>query len=183
MDHLIEEIIKPETDLEKRICNDPEFRIGMLEGKPRKGHPEGQIIFHVQEVLKNIEAYSSDNESLRLIAIIHDTFKYKVDRTKPRVGENHHGMIARRFAEKYDLPIDILDVIELHDEAYNIWKVFNVKHKTHLADERAKKLLSRLGNSLRLFAKFYRCDNKTGNKSSSDYDWFMEHYYKRKIDS
>jgi hypothetical protein len=38
---------------------------------------------------------------LRIIAIIHDTFKYKVDRSKPKEGENHHGMLARRFAEKF----------------------------------------------------------------------------------
>jgi hypothetical protein len=31
-------------------------------------------------------------------------------------GENHHAMIARRFAERYVDDPKLLDVIELHDE-------------------------------------------------------------------
>ena len=58
---------------------------------------------------------------MRLIALTHDSFKHLVDRSKPRVGENHHGMIARRFTERYSDDHEVLEIIELHDEAFNAW--------------------------------------------------------------
>src|ERR1035437_5746130 len=112
----IEKIIKPETDLEKKIIRDPEFIEGANWGKARKGHPEGKVIFHIGYVLANIDKISADDtrRKLRLIAIVHDTFKYKVDITKLRVGENHHGTIAKHFAEKYITDDEMLKIIELH---------------------------------------------------------------------
>jgi hypothetical protein len=44
---------------------------------------------------------SNDRVRLRLVALTHDTFKHLVNPERPRVGENHHSLIARRFAERY----------------------------------------------------------------------------------
>ena len=78
---MIEEIIKPETDLEKQLTSDPELIAGLEWGKPRNGHPEGLVIYHVEELLKNIDTFFPEQrEELRLIAIIPDAFKSKVDR-------------------------------------------------------------------------------------------------------
>ena len=93
-----------ENDLEKRIAADPEWLEGVAWGKPRPGHPEGTAKAHIATVLDNIERFYGDNaarEKLRLIALVHDTFKYQVDTDRARTGENHHAMRARRFAEKY----------------------------------------------------------------------------------
>lgn len=172
---LIQEIIKPENDQEKAIVADPDFIVGTAYGRPRRGHPEGEVIYHIKEVLANVDKYSNEynRKQLRLIAIIHDTFKYKVDRTKPKIGENHHAMIARRFAEKYHLFPDILEVIELHDEAYNSWQM-GAKKSWYHAEERATKLLDRLNGNIPLYITFYMCDNLTGDKERDNYDWFME---------
>lgn len=170
----IAEIIGPETDLEQRIISDPKFIEGALWGKPRGGHPEGQVIYHIQDVLQNVGR--SDpfiREKLRLITILHDTFKYKVDKTKPKTGENHHGMIARRFAEQYITDTDILEVIELHDEAYNSWQKGHRDNKWDVAEKRANTLLQRLGNTLPLYIAFYSCDNTTGDKSNESFEWFL----------
>jgi hypothetical protein len=35
----IKDLLKPESELEKRIVSDPEFIEGAAYGKPRKGHP------------------------------------------------------------------------------------------------------------------------------------------------
>ena len=104
----IKELLKPETELEKRIVSDSEFIEGANYGKPRSGHPEGQVVYHIREVLDNVEKFSGahNREDLRIIALIHDTFKYRVDHTKPKGGMNHHAMIARKFAEKFiQIPI------------------------------------------------------------------------------
>ncbi len=173
---MINELIKQETDLEKRITSDSKFITGANWGKARNGHPEGKVIFHISEVLKNVDKYSnkSNREKLRLIAIIHDTFKNLVDTTKSKTGENHHAMIARRFAEKYISDNEILDIIELHDEAYNSYSMGNRRGNWEGAKRRAKSLKNRLGNSLDLYLTFYKCDNETGDKETKDYDWFCE---------
>jgi hypothetical protein len=173
---MIKEIIKPETELENKIIIDKDFINGAIWGKPRNGHPEGQVIYHIGSVLKNIDKYSSieDREALRLIAIIHDTFKYKVDDTKSKSGENHHAMIARRFAEKYITDNEILEIIELHDEAYNSWCKGNRDNKWDKAEIRANNLIQRLGKSINLYLKFYQCDNETGDKENDNFIWFSD---------
>jgi NOL1/NOP2/fmu family ribosome biogenesis protein len=165
----IREIIKPETELEKRIVSDPDFVIGAGYGKPRPGHPEGQVVYHIREVLDNVEKFSTseNREELRLIALIHDTFKNKVDHTQPKVGMNHHAMIARKFAEKFiQIPEYVLDVIELHDEAYNAWQQGGRKGDWYKAEKRAAALLGKLQTDTRidLYMAFYKCDNQTGDK-------------------
>lgn len=171
----IREIVKPESELEKRIISDPEFIEGAGYGKPRPGHPEGQVIYHIREVLANVEKHPEMRTNLRLIALIHDTFKNKVDQTKPKSGENHHAMIARRFAEKFiQIPSDVFDVIELHDEAYNAWQQGGRKNNWYKAEERATVLLKRLGTQdrINLYMAFYKCDNETGDKEQDNYEWF-----------
>lgn len=172
--NMIEATIKPETALERQILADEELRDGLIWGKPRRGHPEGHIVTHVGEVLANVDKYfpAQNREALRLIAIIHDSFKYKVDRNKHATGENHHGMIARRFAEKYIKNENILDVIELHDEAYNSFCVGERSGNWEKAKNRAYTLKKRLGEILPLYMEFYFCDNNTGDKSQENYLWF-----------
>jgi hypothetical protein len=50
---------------------------------------------HIEEVLANVDLVAldeSDRQRLRFVALVHDTFKHRVDRDQPRVGENHHAM-------------------------------------------------------------------------------------------
>lgn len=168
-----EDIIRPETDLETRIISDPNFIGGMMYGKPRKGHPEGFVISHIGHVLDNVDKYCTNNsrEALRLIAIIHDSMKYRVDRSRARVGENHHSMIARRFAEKYITDDAILDIIELHDDAFKFWCIGDGGNWDE-AEDNCVHLIERLGDNIWLYLDFYRCDNETGDKKSDDYLWF-----------
>jgi hypothetical protein len=103
---------KNESDLEKAICDDPEWQEGASWGEVRPGHPEGAVIEHIAAVLANLEKQSLDRQGrakLRLVALLHDTFKFQVDRTRPRVGMNHHAILARRFAERYVTDEDVLE--------------------------------------------------------------------------
>ena len=96
--------IEAHSDLEVCIMEDSNWQEGLFFGKPRHGHPEGKIIKHIYEVLENVESLrprisTQDYRDLRLITLLHDTFKHKVDESKPRIAENHHAHIARKFAE------------------------------------------------------------------------------------
>ena len=183
MSDLVKDIIKPENGIETAIVGNADFIQGALYGKPRRGHPEGQVIYHIKEVLENIDKFygedDEDYEDLRIIAILHDTFKHKVDQTKPKAGENHHGMIARRFAENFPIHENVLQVIEHHDDAYNAWQKGGRHGDWYAAKKKATNLINALliEGCLDLYVKFYRCDNATGDKSQENYDWFTELIY------
>lgn len=178
MKELVENIISPINGLETAIVSNAEFIVGASYGKPRRGHPEGKVIYHIQEVLENIQKWyggDKDYENLRIIAILHDTFKHSVDQTKPKVGENHHGRIARNFAKKFTIKPNVLSIIETHDDAYNAWSVGARRGDWYKAESRANNLIRFLmiEGCLDLYVKFYRCDNATGDKSQENYDWFV----------
>jgi HD domain len=167
--------ITPANDTERRILADPDWQSGVAWGDPRPGHPEGRVGVHVEQVLANVERVAvdeSDRERLRFVALIHDTFKHQVDRNRPREGENHHAMIARRFAERYTSDAELLDVIELHDEAFNAWVKGDRGGNWDAAEARARRLRERLGASTGFYLRFYRADNETGSKDQTPLHWF-----------
>jgi hypothetical protein len=164
-----------ENELEQRIADDPSWREGVEWGRPRHGHPEGTIKAHVAAVLENVDSFYGDSplrDKLRLIALIHDTFKSQVDTDRPRTGENHHAVRARRFAERFVDDHAVLDVIELHDEAFNAWQLGNRDGKWEKARARVERLIERLGDSVTLYLAFYHCDNTTQGKEPDCLEWF-----------
>lgn len=164
-----------ETDLERAITAHPRWQSGIEWGRPRHGHPEGSVKLHVVAVLSNIDRMFGDDRlraDLRLIALLHDSFKAEVDYGVSRTGENHHGVRARRFAESYIADENVLAVVELHDEAFNAWQCGNRDGRWEVADARARALLARIGPARDLYLKFYRCDNETEGKDPACFEWF-----------
>lgn len=167
------ELIMPETALEEILLQTPEFNQGLLWGRPRYGHPEGQVIFHIAEVLDNIELLTIgalEREVLRLVAIVHDTLKFKEEELRLMNDDylQHHGILARRFMERYTDNEQVLKLIELHDEAYYIWKIKDEQRRQPLLEQ----LINRLGDDLQLFYAFFKCDTQTGNKTQEPISWF-----------
>ena len=161
-----------ETELERRIRDDERWRRGALWGVPRPGHPEGQIINHVRHVLANVDRYAPDDDGgvmraqLRLITLLHDICKCDAKWRGP-----HHGALARRLAEDFIEDPDVLDVIELHDEAYACWRLLD-RGRVKAAHQRADALLERVDHCLELYLTFYRCDTLTEGKHRSPLEWF-----------
>jgi hypothetical protein len=161
-----------ESDVERRIMADARWRRGALWGVPRPGHPEGQVINHVRDVLANVDRFAPDDDGgvrraqLRLIALLHDICKCDA-----RLGGPHHGKLARRVAEDHVDDPDVLDVIELHDEAYACWRLLD-RGRVLAAHARADALLDRIGHCLELYLAFYRCDTLTEGKHRGPLEWF-----------
>ena len=176
------EMILPETKLEQKLLEFPEFLEGLFWGTPRYGHPEGAVLYHVRDVLDNIEKITLsalDRERLRLVAIVHDTFKYVEDRSAQRDWSQHHSILARRFFEQISDDKVVLNLLELHDEAYYAWRF----HKAGCFGEcerRLEKIMNHLGNDLQLFYTFFKCDTSTGDKDPAPMFWF-ENLFKEKI--
>ena len=168
--------VRPENELERRVCADPAWIAGSLWGAPRSGHPEGTVALHVEDVLANVDRIAPkpdpDRDRLRFIAIVHDSFKGEVDRTRPKTGENQHGRIARRFAEGHTGDLSVLEVIELHDDAYIAWRHGTRTGAWPEATRQADELLRRLGPNLGLFMRFYQADNEVEGKTGEHREWF-----------
>ena len=178
MKTIVKQIVKPENGIETAIVSDVDFIEGCSYGKSRPGHPEGKIILHIEEVLKNVDEFYGDDpdrSDLRIITLTHDTFKYKVNQKLPKSGANHHGSVAEEFAEKYCHNTKVLAVIKYHDDAYNSWSVGGRRGNWYKAEKRANKLIEELllVDALDLYVKFYKCDNRTGDKEQENYDWFI----------
>ncbi|MFN0034334.1 MAG: hypothetical protein ACKVUS_04655 [Saprospiraceae bacterium] len=171
----LERLLRPETELERRLLSLPEFRHGLLWGEPRFGHPEGKVALHVREVLDNVAAIpnlSVENRSrLRLIALAHDAFKHAESRTRPRDWTKHHGLLARRFMESYTNDAVVLDVIETHDDAYYKWLSQRRRPSPH---SQLDSLLSRVGHCLQIYYLFFKCDTQTGDKTQAPLRWFEQ---------
>ena len=166
-----------ESEVEEKIVSDPAWQEGARWGEPRLGHPEGSVASHIADVLTNVDRHAIDQDDrarLRLVALVHDTFKYQVDQTKPKTGDNHHAVLARRFAEGYLDDPELLEVVELHDEAYNSWAKGVRSGDWGSAEARARDLLERLGSTLPFYLRFYRADNQTGSKSQQPLEWFEQ---------
>lgn len=65
----------------------------------------------------------------------------------------------------------MLDVIELHDEAYACWRLLD-QGRTDEAHARADALLERVAHCLDLYLVFYRCDTLTEGKDRGRLDSF-----------
>ncbi len=168
-------LLQPETELEAMLLDLSVFREGMSWGRPRFGHPEGKVGLHVREVLDNVEhcaANETVREQLRLVAITHDTFKFQEFQLGRRV--KHHGLLAREFMERYLDDPALLDLIELHDEAFYCWRAANLEGQPEAAASRLDQLLETVGDNLPLYFDFYKCDTQTGDKIQAPLLWFEE---------
>jgi hypothetical protein len=169
----------PETDLERLVTAEAELLKGLAWGEPRAGHPEGAVGVHVSHLLRTLDRSSITGEqrdALRFMALVHDSFKYQVRERLPRIGENHHAMRARRFAERFTDDERILAAIELHDRPYALWRKLQRRGKL---DERAfERMLSRIGDP-ELFLRFIELDGSTEGKRPEPIAWFRCELVKR----
>jgi hypothetical protein len=170
-------LLQPETDLERRLIAQPAMLEGLQWGEPRYGHPEGKVVYHVVDVFNNIKRLSptlnpEDYRKMRLIALLHDAFKYIESKQIPRDWTQHHGILARKFAENFMDDKAVLDIIELHDEAYYCWRLAILDDEIDQAAARFQWLLKRCGYCFQLYYAFFRCDTATGDKTQAPVKWF-----------
>jgi hypothetical protein len=172
---------EPESELERRASADSELLEGLAWGEPRAGHPEGAVGTHVAHLLEKLDESGESGERrslLRLVALIHDSFKSQVRERLPRVGENHHAMRARRFAERFTDDERVLATIELHDKPYALWRKLQRKGRL---DERGFRRMMRRVPDPELFLRFIELDGSTEGKRPEPIDWFREELVRRKV--
>jgi hypothetical protein len=79
---------------------------------------------------------------------------------------------ARRFAEQFIEDPVILDIVELHDEAYYCWRMKHLYQQPEAGARRLSRLLARIDHQLQLYYLFFKCDTCTGDKNPAPLKWF-----------
>ncbi|QBD74793.1 HD domain-containing protein [Ktedonosporobacter rubrisoli] len=168
-----------ETELEKQICADPDWCRGARWGKVRPGHREGKVINHIADVLKNVDRHATNAEErriLRLVALLHDTFKYQCTPDEP-----DHEIHACNFARRYLNEQAIFEIVELHDKAGDAWRKGTHHAQWPIAERMIDTLIERLDKMslLNLYLQFMRCDTQTSSKNQAPLRWFEDHLRQR----
>ena len=168
-----------EGELERRIVSDPELLAGLAWGKPREAHPEGAVGNHVADLLDVIDRDGETGRrraDLRFIALVHDSFKYRVRNWLPRQGRNHHASRARRFAERYTDDERLLCVIEYHDRPYHLWK--GMKKRGELDRDALEQMLDAVPDH-ELLQRFIEVDGASEAKNPEPIRWLRSELEQR----
>jgi hypothetical protein len=164
----------PQNDVERALARDPVMLEGWAWGAPRRGHPEGSVGRHVADLIEQIERWGESGArrtDLRFMSLVHDSLKFAVSSWLLRVGENHHAMRARRFAEGYTRDERLLVTIELHDRPYYLWRT---KWILRRSERRGLDVLDRRVRDAELFMRFIELDGSTEGKNPAPIEWFRE---------
>lgn len=172
---------EPEEDLERRLAEDPVLFQGLAWGRPRGGHPEGSVGTHVADLLRTIDDWretGARRAELRLLALVHDSLKFRVRRVLPKIGENHHATRARRFAEHYTVDERLLATLQLHDRPYAIWRRQRRTGRPKAATVDA--MLRRVPDR-GLFLRFVEVDGSTEGKDPEPIAWLRDELARRSV--
>jgi hypothetical protein len=170
-------------DVVERITTDARYLKNIEYGEPRAGHPEGKIKFHIAELEENLEKLISRGISkeqywkLKFLIHVHDTFKAEATPDVPILNPHSHASLARKFAAEFTIEEDLLNMIQLHDVNYALWKQFNATGSYDA--NRFQSLLDTI-QDWDLFLMFLIIDGSTKGKERSKLIWFIQEVVKHK---
>ncbi len=170
-------------EIVEKVMSDPRYQKNIEFGEPRSGHPEGKVRHHISELEENLEKLSSRGISeeqywkLKFLIHIHDTFKADATPDSPILSPNSHASLARKFASEFSDDEDLLNMIQLHDVNYALWKQFKGTGSYDL--ERFQNLLDTI-QDWDLFLMFLIIDGSTKGKERSKLVWFIQEVAKYK---
>jgi hypothetical protein len=146
-------------------------------GKPRRGHPEGTVRAHIAELEQNlarlpVEVGSEPYWKLMVLIHVHDTFKKDSSKGVSIDDPRSHASLARNFLAHFCTDMDMLNMVQYHDEPYALYR--QQTHKGRFNEARLKKLLARI-KDWELFLQFLLVDGHTAGKSREPLFWSLEH--------
>ncbi len=165
-----------------KVISDPRYLKNIEHGKPRSGHPEGKVKYHIAELeenLKNLAPRISEEQywKLKFIIHVHDTFKAEAVPDSPIADPNGHASLARKFASEFTNDANLLNMIQLHDVNFALWKQFADTGSYDL--ERFSALLETIID-WDLFLMFIIIDGNTKGKDPHKTRWFINEVRKHK---
>jgi hypothetical protein len=157
------------------VITDARYQANLDWGEPRPGHPEATIRAHIAEIELNLHALRrklTDEQHWKLMLLIHthDTFKGEAEPGVPITHPKSHASLARAFLAAYCGDVDLLTMVQLHDEPYALY----LQHKSKGACNPVR--MDQLINAIKdwnVFLAFVIIDECTRGKSREPLHWFL----------
>lgn len=157
----------------ERIQRDSRYQRNLDWGKPRRGHPEGTVRAHIEELEQNLAALVLDPESegywkLKVLLHVHDTFKADANRSAAIIDPDSHASLAAAFLREFLQDEDLMQMVQLHDEPYALWRQSVTRGQPDAA--RMGRLQQRI-EDWRLFLTFLAIDGIARGKDRRPVEW------------
>jgi hypothetical protein len=157
------------------LTRDERYLANLDWGQPRRGHPEGAVRAHIEELERNLSRLrgrltDEDIWKVRLLIHTHDAFKAEALSGVPIAHPQSHASLARAFLAEFCQDEDLLQIVQLHDEPYALWK--QQQHRASVDAERFDKLLAAI-RDWNLFAAVLLIDGCTAGKDRGSLQWFF----------
>jgi hypothetical protein len=166
-------------DYKKAVENvmiDPRYKRNVEWGKPRPGHPEGKVKYHIAELESNLAQLKhrltgkNDYWKLMLLIHVHDMFKAEASKGVPATDPRSHGSLAREFASDFINDKDLLTIIQYHGVSYFLWRQLRA---TGEYDTKVFMDLLSIIDNWDLFLAFTIIDGNTKGKDIEKLPWFI----------
>jgi len=163
-------------DIVARVISNPRYLKNIEYGKPRSGHPEGKVKFHIAELEANLEKLApritaEQYWKLKFLIHVHDTFKVEAVPDSPIESPHSHASLATQFASEFTEEADLLAMIQFHDLNFALWKQFAAKGSYDM--NRFSRLLDTI-QDWDLFLMFLILDGGTQGKDPDKVRWFIQ---------
>jgi hypothetical protein len=166
-------------NLLNRVLADERYKknIEFEYNRPQSGHPEGKVKFHIADLEDNLERlkHRLPNKEyywkLKFLIHVHDTFKAEASTAGvPTNDPGSHESLAKAFASEFTDDLDMLNIIQYHDENYTLWKQFI---STGHYDKKWLRYLLDTIQDWDLFLIFTIIDGCTKGKDIEKLAWFI----------
>lgn len=155
------------------ITSDARYIQNLDWGKPSRGHPEGTVRAHIDELELNLDALRPDISSdefwkLRVLIHVHDSFKAKSSKGVAITDPKSHASLAMSFLKSHCDDPDLLNMVQFHDEPYALWR--QARNRGNFNQHRLNSLVDVI-EDWNLFLMFTAIDGATAGKSPEPLYW------------
>jgi hypothetical protein len=163
------------ADIFAGLTRDERYLANLDWGQPRRGHPEGTVRAHIEELERNLARLRnrlSDEEywKLRILIHTHDSFKAEAQAGVPIAHPRSHASLARAFLSEFCSDEDLLEMVQFHDEPFALYQ--RHEHRVSVDATRFEKLLAAI-RDWNLFTAFLLIDGCTAGKDRGSLQWFF----------
>lgn len=157
------------------VIKDPRYLANLDWGKARPGHPEGTVRAHISEIEENLEVMKAkltevEYWKLKLLIHTHDSFKAESEPGVSITDPRSHASLARVFLASHCDDVDLLAMVQFHDEPFALYRGFESKGKYN--QDRFNALLRSI-QDWNLFLAFNIIDGCTEGKSREPLEWLF----------
>lgn len=165
-------------EIRSRIVRDERYQRNIQYGKPRRGHEEGTVAAHIEELTNNLEylnhKLSLPSElywQLNVLIHVHDSFKAEAKRDSAILDPQSHASLARAFLAEFTDDEDMLNIVQFHDLGYAVYR--KLKQTGKLDEKKLEHGLQQIKDK-DLLLLFSVIDSCTASKGREMITWFVE---------